>query len=177
MKLFHGRPADCSNRQDREVRCYDLLDRLNIPFDRVDHPAAETMAVCDEIDEVLGTLICKNLFLCNRQKTRFYLLMLPGDKRFDTKALSSALGVARLSFADEAHMLELLDITPGSVSVLGLMNDKENRVQLVMDRAVAESTTFGCHPCLNTSSLRLQTQDLLNRILPEINHAPILVDL
>lgn len=177
LQLQSGRPADLDGQLAEEVRCYDLLDALGVAYQRIDHPAAETMEVCADIDRALGTLICKNLFLCNRQQTQFYLLMMPGDKRFFTKELSRQLGVARLSFASAEQMRELLNTAPGSVSVLGLMNDRENRVQLVMDAPVAESGTFGCHPCRNTSSLRLRTADLLETILPAIHHTPIFVHL
>ena len=177
MELQEGRPADCAGRAPQEVRCYDLLDGLGAAYQRVDHPAAETMEVCEDIDRALGTLICKNLFLCNRQQTQFYLLMMPGDKRFQTKELSRQLGVARLSFATAEQMQALLDTTPGSVSVLGLMNDRDNRVQLVIDTPVTESATFGCHPCRNTSSLKLKTADLLEKILPAVHHSPIFVNL
>ena len=177
MQLQQGRPADCSGREPREVRCYDLLDGLGVDYQRIDHPAAETMEVCEDIDRALGTLICKNLFLCNRQQTQFYLLMMPGDKRFQTKELSHQLGVARLSFASGEQMEQMLDTLPGSASVLGLMNDADNRVQLVIDTPVTQSDTFGCHPCKNTSSLKLRTGDLLEKILPAIHHAPIFVTL
>lgn len=177
MQLQQGRPADCSGREPREVRCYDLLDRLGVDYQRIDHPAAETMEVCEDIDRALGTLICKNLFLCNRQQTQFYLLMMPGDKRFQTKELSHQLGVARLSFASGEQMEQMLDTLPGSASVLGLMNDADNRVQLVIDTPVTQSDTFGCHPCKNTSSLKLRTGDLLEKILPAIHHTPIFVTL
>ena len=177
LQLQPGRPADPAGRPVEELRCYDLLDALGVEYKRIDHPAAETMEVCEDIDRALGTLICKNLFLCNRQQTQFYLLMMPGDKRFLTKELSHQLEVARLSFASPEQMRQLLDTAPGSVSVLGLMNDKENRVQLVMDAPVAESATFGCHPCRNTSSLKLRTADLLEKILPAVHHAPIFVRL
>lgn len=177
MQLQQGRPADCSGREGREGRCYDLLDRLGVDYQRIDHPAAETMEVCEDIDRALGTLICKNLFLCNRQQTQFYLLMMPGDKRFQTKELSHQLGVARLSFASGEQMEQMLDTLPGSASVLGLMNDADNRVQLVIDTPVTQSDTFGCHPCKNTSSLKLRTGDLLEKILPAIHHTPIFVTL
>lgn len=177
MQLQQGRPADCSGREGREGRCYDLLDRLGVDYQRIDHPAAETMEVCEDIDRALGTLICKNLFLCNRQQTQFYLLMMPGDKRFQTKELSHQLGVARLSFASGEQMEQMLDTLPGSASVLGLMNDADNRVQLVIDTPVTQSDTFGCHPCKNTSSLKLRTGDLLEKILPAIHHTPIFVHL
>ena len=164
--LYEGRPADETGRLPREIRTYDLLDRLGIPFWRTDHAPATTMEVCHDIDAVLDVLICKNLFLCNRQKTNFYLLMMPGDKPFKTKDLSSQLGVARLSFADEAHMEEMRDLLPGSVSIMGLANDTEHRVQLVIDREVLEGEYLGCHPCMTPSSIKLKPTDVLETFLP-----------
>lgn len=177
MELYQGRPQDTSGRLDKEIRVYDLLDRLGIPYQRTDHAAAGTMEDCQEVDRVLDVVICKNLFLCNRQKTRFYLLMMPGDKPFHTKDLSAQINSARLSFAEAEYMEAYLDITPGAVSIMGLMNDADNRVQLLIDRPVAESTLLGCHPCVNTSSLRLRTEDVLGKFLPAVHHTPIIVDL
>lgn len=170
MELFQGRPADCTGRSQREVRVYDLLDRLGIEFVRTDHAPATTMQVCNVIDEALDVLICKNLFLCNRQQTAFYLLMMPGDKPFKTKDLSAQLGVSRLSFASESYMEALLDVHPGSVSVLGLMNDPENRVRLLIDREVLQNEYIGCHPCENTSSIKMRTADLTEKFLPAVHH-------
>ena len=175
--LYEGRPADETGRLPREIRTYDLLDRLGIPFQRTDHAPATTMEVCHDIDAVLDVLICKNLFLCNRQKTNFYLLMMPGDKPFKTKDLSGQLGVARLSFADETHMEEMLDLLPGSVSIMGLANDTAHRVQLVIDREVLEGEYLGCHPCMNTSSIKLKTKDVLEKFLPAVRHTATVVDL
>lgn len=177
MELYHGRPADLTGRLDKEIRVYDLLDSLNIPYDRTDHEAAMTMEDCLEIDRILNVIICKNLFLCNRQKTKFYLLMMPGDKPFKTKDISSQIGSARLSFAGADEMAEFLDITPGSVSIMGLMNDHDHRVQLLIDKPVMESELLGCHPCVNTSSLRLKTKDVLEKFLPAVHHEAIVVDL
>ena len=177
MELVNGRPENTADRLEREIRVYDLLDSLDIQYKRVDHPEANTMEDCREIDKIVDTIICKNLFLCNRQKTEFYLLMMPGDKPFKTKDITKQLGCARLSFATPEYMLELLDIKPGAVSVMGLMNDKDNRVQLVIDKPVVESETLGCHPCVSTSSLRLKTEDVINKFLPAVIHKPIIVDL
>ena len=159
------------------IRTYDFLDSLWVAYQRIDHEAAMTMEACEEIDKMLDATICKNLFLCNRQETSFYLLMIPGDKKFKTKELSSQIGSARLSFAKDTYMEEFLDITPGSMSVLGLMNDKENRVQLLIDEDVLRGKYIGCHPCINTSSLRLRTEDLLQKIIPAMEHEPIFVKL
>ena len=175
--LYTGRPADCTGRLPKETACYDLLDSLHIPYVRADHAHADTIEACEAVEQVLGEKICKNLFLCNRQKTNFYLLLLEGDKVFKTKDLSKQLGVARLSFADAADMEKYLNITPGSVSVLGLMNDPENCVQLVIDKPIYESERIGCHPCINTSTLAIATKDILNTFLPAVHHDPIVVDL
>ena len=177
MELIHGRPETNDGRLPKEIRVYDLLDSLGISYERVDHAPAMTMEVCAAIDEVLEATICKNLLLCNRQGTAFYLLMLPGNKVFKTSGLSKQIGSSRLSFASAEAMEQFLDITPGSVSVLGLMNDHENRVQLLMDKDILEGEYFGCHPCINTSSLRLKTADLIERIIPAMHHEPIFVEL
>ena len=177
MELVYGRPADFDLRLDKEKRVYELLDGLGITYQRIDHEAAMTMEDCREIDEVLDATICKNLLLCNRQKTVFYLLMIPGEKVFRTSDLSKQIGSSRLSFAPAEHMEAYLDLTPGSVSVLGLMNDKENHVQLLIDNDVLKGEYVGCHPCINTSSLRLRTEDLMERIIPAMGHAPRMVTL
>ena len=177
MTLQIGRPADSASRLPKEQRVYDFLDRLQIPYAYVDHEPAMTMEACLAVDEFLGTAMCKNLLLCNRQATQFYLLLLPGDKVFKTKDLSAQIGSSRLSFASGEAMEELLDITPGSVSVLGLMNDHEHRVELLMDADVVKGEYFGCHPCINTSSLRLATKDLTEKIIPALGHPPRTVKL
>ena len=177
LTLYRGRPADCSNRLDKENRVYDLLDRLGIEYYMVDHPPATTMAVCAEIDGVLNATICKNLFLCNRQATQFYLLMIPGSKRFKTKDISAQLGISRLSFADSKAMESLLDISPGSVSITGLMHDTDNRVQLLIDRDILPISDIGFHPSINTSSIRIRTEDLINRLIPALGHDPKYVTL
>ena len=177
MELVKGRPTDCSGRLEREVRVYDLLDKLGIEYERTDHEEANTMEKCNEIDKILDTIICKNLFLCNRQQTEFYLLMMPGDKPFKTKYITKQLGCSRLSFAPSEKMLEYLDIKPGAVSIMGLMNDKDNKIQLVIDKPVVESETLGCHPCVCTSSLKFKTKDIIEKFLPAVHHEPIIVDL
>ncbi len=175
--LYEGRPKDESGLLAKEIRSYDLLDSLGISYVRLHHSAHATIEACEEVDKLLGTKICKNLFLCNRQKTDFYLVMMPGDKKFKTKELSAQLGVARLSFAEETYMEEFLDITPGSVSVLGLMNDTANRVRLIIDRDVIAEEYIGCHPCINTASLRFSTKDLLEKLLPAVHHEATFVTL
>ena len=179
MELQKGKPENTDNRLDKEIRVYDFLDKLGIQYQRIDHEAAMTMEACEEIDRALGdnTTICKNLFLCNRQETDFYLLLMPGDKPFKTKDLSAQIHSARLSFAKPEYMEKYLDITPGSVSVLGLMNDSEKKVQLLIDEDVMKEPYFGCHPCINTSSLKFTTEDLMQKIIPALEHEPVTVTL
>ena len=174
---YEGRPGNVPERLEKEQRCYALLDELQIPYARVDHEHADTIEACEAVEQVLGEKICKNLFLCNRQKTQFYLLMLEGEKVFKTKDLSRQLGVARLSFAAPADMEKYLDITPGSVSVLGLMNDKAGKVRLLIDRDLLKDERFGCHPCINTSTLAFSTRDLIEKIIPAMGHEPTYVEL
>lgn len=195
LEIYHGRPYNIDGRAEREVRVYDLLDELGVQYDRLDHEPAMTMEVCEAINAAFGrmtlaefkaesgedhmthAIICKNLFLCNRQKTRFYLLMMPGDKKFLTKDLSAQINSARLSFAGEEDMLRYLDTLPGSVSVMGLMNDHDGAVQLLIDRDVLQTEFVGCHPCMNTSSLRMKTADLTGKVIPALRHEPVLVTL
>ena len=177
MEIYSGRPEDVTGRLEKEVKVYDLLDRLEIPYERVDHEAAMTMEACRAADEAMGTKMCKNLLLCNRQQSDFYLLMLPGEKVFKTSVLSKKIGSSRLSFADGEHMERLLDITPGSLSVLGLMNDHGKAVRLLIDRELLEEGFIGVHPCVNTSSLKLRLSDLLEKILPAMEHDYTAVEL
>ena len=177
MERIKGRPESAEGRLDKEMRVYDLLDSLGVEYERIDHEPAMTMEICEQIDASLGALICKNLFLCNRQQTDFYLLMMPADKPFKTKDLSAQIGSSRLSFANAEFMEQFLDITPGSVSVMGLMNDRDRRVRLLIDADVLSEEYVGCHPCINTSSLRLRTADLYDKIIPALAHEPTVVTL
>ena len=170
LELQKGRPADTTGRLDKEIRTYDLLDRLGVEYDRVDHAPAMTMEDCKEVDEILESMVCKNLLLCNRQETAFYLLMIPDTKVFHTMDLSAQIRSARLSFAKPEYMEKFLDVTPGSVSVLGLMNEKEHQVKLLIDEVVLDSEYSGCLPCINTSSLRMRTADLIERVITAMGH-------
>ena len=170
MDLYNGRPDNVEGRLPRELRTYDFLDDLKISYFRTDHEPATNMEACEEIDAVLGVAMCKNLFLCNRQKTSFYLLLMPGDKKFKTKELSSQIGSARLSFADAEDMLKYLDIEPGAVSIMGLMNDKDQAVQLLIDEDILKVKDLGCHPCVCTSSLKIKTDDIIHVFLPATGH-------
>ena len=174
--VFSGRP-DNNDMLPQELAAYELLDTLGIQYSGIKHEAAATMDDCKKADDALGVMMCKNLFLCNRQKTSFYLLLMPGDKEFHTKDITKQLNCSRLSFAGEEFMKSLLGVTPGSVTVLGLMNDTENKVQLVIDEDVLKNEYFGCHPCINTSSLKIRTSDLMEKILPHLGFKPAFVEL
>lgn len=173
-KVYTG---GAEGRIEKEMRSYALLDSLGLEYRRVDHEHADTIEACEQVEGLLECKICKNLFLANRQQTDFYLLIMPGEKPFKTKLLSKQIGSARLSFASAEHMEKYLDITPGSVSILGLMNDKSGAVRLLVDRDLLNEEYFGCHPCINTSSLRLKTADVLEKLLPAMGHEPSFVDL
>lgn len=177
MMLENGRPENAADRLDKEIRVYDLLDRLGVSYQRIDHEETTTMEACAEIDKLLQAPTCKNLLLCNRQQTDFYLLLMSGDKVFKTKDLSAQLEVSRLSFASGDFMEEFLDITPGSLSVMGLMNDKDHRVKLVIDAPVLAEEWIGFHPCINTTTLRMKVSDLTEKVIPAMGHAPTIVHL
>lgn len=168
--VYTSRPGDL--RSAIENKTYDLLEKLGIGYKRIDHGPAMTLDDCAGVDALLGVPMCKNLFLCNRQETEFYLLMLPGDKQFKTKALSAQLGVARLSFAGGEYMERYLGISPGSLSVLGLACDTGHRVRLCIDSDLITCEYTGCHPCVNTSSLKIKTTDLLGTFIPYTGHMP-----
>ena len=174
MELVEGRPQ--AKRIDKEERVYDLLDQLNIDYQRIDHEEANTMEVCLEIEKTLKSTICKNLFLVNSNKSQYYLLMLKENKKFKTKVISKQINSSRLSFGSDEKMLEYLDITPGSVSLLGLMNDHDFKVQLLMDKDLLQDEYLGCHPCINTSSLRIKMKDVFEKIIPSLHHEPIFVE-
>jgi len=173
--IFTSRPTD--ERLPKEMRVYDLLESIGVEYRRVDHDAADTMEDCAAAKALLGVKICKNLLLCNQQKTRFYMLMMPGDKPFVTKEFSKKIGSSRLSFAPAEFMEKFLDITPGSLSVFGLANDKGGDVTLYIDRAVMADEYFGAHPCINTSTLAVSTNDLLEKVIPATGHEVNFVEL
>ena len=174
--IFHNARPE-GELPPQESAAFDLLDTLGMDYDRVSHDAAFNMELCADVSAVLGVSVCKNLFLCNRQKTSFYLLCMPPDKPFHTKDLSAQINSSRLSFAPEDSLWELLHCHPGSATVLGLANDTERRVQLLLDREVYDAPYMSCHPCICTSTLKLKTSDVLTRLLPHTGHTPIVVDL
>ena len=177
MTLYKGRPTTNEGREEREIRVYDYLDSLGIEYFRIDHDPVFSDSECEAVEKVLDNVICKNIFLCNRQKTSFYMLVMPAHKRFNNSRVSHLLNSSRLSFGTAEDMLELLDVTPGSVSIMALMNDRQNRVQLVIDNELLLHEDYGCHPCKNTSSLRLKRTDVFDKFLKSVNHQPIFIAL
>lgn len=177
MELYEGRPVNTDGRKEKEIKVYDVLDAAGISYVRVDHPPVATIEACMGVDEALGIEICKNLFLCNRQKTAFYLLVLPGKKSLQTKELSKQIPTSRLSFASAEDMEKYLNVTPGSATIMGLIFDPENRVQLLVDEEVLQDEEFACHPCVNTSSIKMKTTDVFGKYLELVHHDYIKVAL
>lgn len=173
---YRGKPKDLDKRQEKERKCYEFLEKIGLDYEVVDHEEASDMDKCLEIETVLGVKICKNIMLCNRQETRFFIFMMPGDKKYVTKDVSKKIGMSRLSFAKEEHLKDYLNVTPGSVSVLGLLNDIDNRVELVIDRDVIGQNHIRCHPCVNTSTLKIKTDDFLTKIIPALNKEALIID-
>ena len=175
-QVYRGVPKDIDSRQEKEKMCYDFLGKLDIDYEVVDHEEASDMDRCREIESVLGVKICKNIMLCNRQESRFFIFMMPGDKKYVTKEFSKKIGMSRLSFAKEKHLKEFLNVSSGSVSVLALLNDTDNKVELVIDRDVIQQDHIRCHPCVNTSTLKIKTEDFLNKIIPALKKEVMIID-
>ncbi len=175
-EIYNGNPNDPS-RSKTEQKTYELLDSLEIPYERIDHEPAFTIEACAAIDAAFGTPMCKNLFLRNSNGSQLYLLLMPGEKPFKTKELSKQIGSTRLSFGDEILMQTHLGVSPGSVTVLGLAFDTENKVELLIDEDVLHEPFICCHPCMNTSSLKIAKEDILTKFLPAVHHTPRIVKL
>ncbi len=162
---------------EKEKQVLEKLTALGIPYAGVTHTHADTIADCHAVEAALGAPICKNLFLCNAQKTAYYLLILPGDKVFKTKYLSKQINSARLSFGDAGAMERLLGCTPGSASALGLLFDTEKQVRFLIDNDLMQEEFWGFHPCLNTATLRISRTGFTDIFLPALGVSPTFVDL
>lgn len=169
------------NRADPN-EIYTLLEQLNIPFRKMEHAAASGMEDLAAVERQLRhtdakEAFCKNLFLCNRQKTVFYLLLIREDKRFRTSVVSKLIGASRLSFGDEENLYQLLGVHPGAITPLGLAFDTEHQVRLLMDRELLSLEEIYVHPCVNTATVALKTRDLLEKFFPFTGHTPQLLDI
>lgn len=173
--LYEGRPEN--SRIQKEIDCYDVLEKLGIRYERLDHSPADSIEDCKLLEPILNVKATKNLFLRNRAKTSWYLLMMPGDKPFHTRDLIGQMGIQRLSFGEEDMLGSMLNLTPGSVSIMGLMYDKSRQVKLLIDREIIQNEYMRCHPCINTSTLKIRTDDVMNKLLPFIGHYPMIVEL
>lgn len=174
--LFNSKPPYDKILQ-KEIETYEVLDKLNIEYTGVHHQEAMTIESLEDVENFLGVKACKNLFLCNSQKSKFYLLIMPGDKKFVTKDLSKQINSARLSFAQGSFMEELLNISPGSLSIFGLIFDKEHKVNLIIDKDSLKGEYVAFHPCVNTTTLKIKTIDITEKFLPYTGHEPIMVEL
>lgn len=174
-EIFCGAPSE--ERGDLETSVYRELDRLSIPFERVDNDAVHTMEECVAIDQALGAEIRKTIVLCNRKKTSFYLVVLPASKSVDTKEIGRLIGVSGLSFAPADKLQEILGAQPGSATVMGIIHDQEAYVQVIIDREVADEEYFACNPGVNTSHIKLKTSDLIQKYLASNLHKPMIIAL
>lgn len=169
--------APTGERVAIEKKVYQILAKLQMEYKRVDNDIVETMEECKEIDEALETEIRKSIFLCNNKKTSFFLVVMPAEKSLDTAALAKKIGVPHLSFASGELMEKYLGTKPGSASIMGLITDEDDYVQLILDKKVAEEEWFGCNPGINTSHLKIRTDELLNKFLPYIRHKAKIMEL
>lgn len=163
--------------EDLKNNIYDTLNELNIPFQKIDNEAITSMEECEDVENALGVEIRKSIFLCNRTKSEFYLLVMPSKKRFNTKMFSEKVVCSRTSFASTEHLKSVLGLTPGSITIMGLVNDRSHTVQLVIDSEIVNEEWFGCNAGLNTSHIKLKTRDLLDIFLKHTGHKPIVVKL
>ena len=174
-EVYKVAPDD--KRGELETKVYETLKKLNIPFERVDNDSVESMEECVEISAKLGAEIRKSIFLCNHKKTGLYLVIMPADKHFDTKTFCAKIGCSRVSFASPECMQEYLGVQPGTATVMGVLNDEARKVQVVIDKEVAEAEWFACNPGANTTHIKFKTSQLLNSFLPSVKHRPIVVTL
>ena len=156
---------------------YNTLEALEIPFERVDTDEAITMEDCVEIGKKLDTSIVKTLFLCNRQKTNFYLFVTTEDKPFVTKDFSRALEISRVSFASPEMLFDMLGTKVGSATALSCVFDKENKVKIILDKDAVSSEWYGCSDGTTTGYMKLKTEDLINKYLPFSNHIPTIIEI
>ncbi|MBQ8209657.1 MAG: prolyl-tRNA synthetase associated domain-containing protein [Clostridia bacterium] len=172
--LYDSRPNDKRSRIEEQV--YDTLEKLDIQFKRIDHSPAATINECAAIEKFLDVHICKNIFLTNNKKDVYCLLLLKGDKKYEAGIVSRQIGSSRLSFASDGELMRYLGTTPGSVSVLSLINDTENKVTVAVDSDLLKNEYIGCHPCKNTSTLKIKTGDITEKFITHINHQLIIIN-
>lgn len=152
------------------------LDNLGINYKKIEHSPAATMEECKKIEEILDNAICKNLLLRTTNGSAYYLLILRNDKQFVTSRISKLLGSSRLSFASGEEMESLLNTTPGSLSILSLIFDKEKKIKLAVDRDAVENEFFCCHPCDNTATLKIKASDITDIFIPSLEIKPVIIE-
>lgn len=169
--------APLEERSSLEMKTYQILDKLNIKYERIDHEAVSSMEECVEVNKKLKVEIRKNIFLCNSKKTTFFLFVLPANKPFDTKKFCQKLGLSHVSFANEEYMEKYLGTKPGSATIMGLLCDEDDYVQVILDKEIIEEEYFGCNPGQNTSHIKIKTEDLLKKFLPYVKHRPKIIEM
>ncbi len=174
-KVFDGAPED--KRGELETKVYAEFKELGIDFKRVDNDEAISMEECVEISNTWGAEIRRTVVVCNRQTTNYYLVVMPADKRFDTKTFAHNMECARVSFASEEDMIKILGVSHGNASVVSILNDKDNMVQVVLDKDVADDEYFACNVGINTTHIMFKTDDLINKFLVKEEHNPKIIEL
>lgn len=162
--------APCLFQTQLQEKIYEALEKLQIPFQRVDTDEAITMEDCVTIDEKLDMNVVKTLFLCNRQQTVFYLFITVGNKPFHSKAFSNTLDVARISFAPAEQMESILGTKIGAATVFSSLLDTENKVRIVFDKEVIAEKWYGCSDGTTTGYMKVRTEDICKKFLPYTNH-------
>lgn len=155
-----------------------FLNQNGIPYAYYEHEPAMTIESCLQLPFAgEDVAFCKNIFLCNRQKTVFYLMVLCPDTAFRTAVVSKALGVSRLSFAPNESLAELLHLTSGSVSPLALLYDPEKKITLVCEKAIQGREKIAFHPCDNSATLVFDQDVFWHQVLPALGVQPVVLDL
>lgn len=141
---------------------FEILDKLEIKYELLEHEAVYTVDEAKELDNMLDGIGCKNLFLTNK-KGKYFLVMIHEDKRANIKKIESLVDCKHLSFGKEEDLKEVLGLEAGSCTPLGIVNDKENKVVLVFDKDLVDKKVL-CHPNKNTATLSLEFSDLIKFI-------------
>ncbi len=153
------------------------LNELGVPHDVWEHQAAFTMEDCLALPFAAPDVtICKNILLCNRQQTDFYLYLTLAGKHFRTADVSKMLGVSRLSFAPEECLMDMLQLRSGSLNPMGLWYDAEHRITFVVDRAVQQTKRIAFHPCDNTATVVFDQDVFWQQVVPTLGKTPIFLD-
>jgi len=173
-EIVNEKPKEFENETQRMI--YEALEELKIPFDRVENDFMISMEDCEAVNKKMNTRMAKNLFLCNRQKTEFYLFITKDNKHFNTKIFSKAMGISRVSFAPEETLTEYLGTKIGATTIFSLVYDKDCKVHLVIDKDVLEEKFHACNDGTNNAHIKITTKDLMEKYLKYTKHEPVIIE-